>query len=216
MQPAAVEVGTASASAAQATPKRPATSRKRTRRVSNALDITAGAQAHENNDTCCSICALLNVVHTHLYNTGHTGLDDEIAPANKAVVDGCSHAFCLSCLRDWIRYKPERPLCPLCKRAIAGYTHGYDKLGRGASKPPKVQGAGTEDQPFELLDDDDAAGPSSQPPTTADIGEFCLEHTVVQPRSGIELAVMGGLPGEFHDLAVMFETLAANLLVCTW
>lgn len=49
---AVAEVG---ASSTRATPKRAAASRKRKQDAKH-LDITAGAQVHETNDTCCSIC----------------------------------------------------------------------------------------------------------------------------------------------------------------
>lgn len=158
---------------------------------------------------------------THSVHLTPPGLDDEIELTNKAVVDGCNHAFCLACLRDWIRYKPEQPLCPLCKRAIAGYTHGYGKLNHGASKRPRVEGAGTADQPFELLDDDDAPGPSSQP----DSGEFCVEHTVVQPQpnevtqqANIQLAILGLhqflSASDMHDLNEALDMRAQHL--CTY
>lgn len=147
------------------------------------------------------------------------------------MVDGCNHAFCLSCLRDWIRYKPEQPVCPLCKRAIAGYTHGYGKLSRSAAKRPKVQGAGSLEEPYELLDDDDAAGPSEPSPST---GEFCVEHTVVRPQprpppavgpQSIEMAILSlhhFLMGEELDAvmgigrmgpAIPFNTLMAQMMV---
>lgn len=138
--------------------------------------------------------------------TSRTGLEDEIQATAKAVVDGCKHTFCVKCLREWIEFKPEAPVCPLCKRAITGYTHGYGKLNARTKSNQQVQGAGTADEPFELLDDDDAAGPSaaagpstahpnqsSAAQSSADVDEFCLEHTEVRPRPPPRLpSFMGG------------------------
>ncbi len=118
------------------------------------------------------------------------GLEDEIQASAKAVVDGCKHTFCLKCIREWIEFKPEQPVCPLCKRAITGYTHGYGKLAQPSTT---MQGAGTADQPYEFVEWSQGAGASSteHPPDEQDRTagpsgsggeEFCVEHTEVRPR----------------------------------
>lgn len=58
---------------------------------------------------------------------------DKIALLETALVKGCKHAYCITCILQWASYK-EEPLCPQCKnsfeflnihRSLDGSVHRY-------------------------------------------------------------------------------------------
>ncbi|CAA2990054.1 RING U-box superfamily isoform 1 [Olea europaea subsp. europaea] len=79
----------------------------------------AGCETNNMNDTnhhgVCAICL------------------DKIALQETALVKGCEHAYCITCILQWASYK-EEPLCPQCRnpfeflnihRSLDGSVHHY-------------------------------------------------------------------------------------------
>lgn len=67
------------------------------------------------------------------------------AVTDAATVSGCSHAFCLACLRQWAASRPS-PACPLCKVAITVLCRGDGTEEALPSPPP----ATPDDAPADL------------------------------------------------------------------
>jgi hypothetical protein len=89
------------------------------------MDVTAHATA----DLGCIVC----------YET--------ITTANKAIIKGCSHEFCLSCIKNWTQTSLS---CPLCKQEFSVLQHTFTEIGECTeevlSLPVVVPVAGVEEQ----------------------------------------------------------------------
>lgn len=42
---------------------------------------------------------------------------------NATMLSGCYHVFCFNCILEWLRMKPE---CPLCKRSPKFFKHDFN------------------------------------------------------------------------------------------
>lgn len=84
-------------------------------------EVAVGAVATSSGDRVaadCGVCAICL---------------DRIALQETALVKGCDHAYCVTCILRWASYK-ENPLCPQCKhpfgflsvhRSLDGCLHDY-------------------------------------------------------------------------------------------
>jgi len=72
---------------------------------------------------------------------------ETITTANKAIVKGCVHEFCLSCIKNWTQTSLS---CPLCKQEFSVLQHSFQENGECTeevlSSPTVATVAGVEEQ----------------------------------------------------------------------
>lgn len=59
-------------------------------------------------------------------DTGCIVCYETITTANKAIIKGCSHEFCLTCIKNWTQ---TSILCPLCKQEFSILLHSFKEDG---------------------------------------------------------------------------------------
>jgi hypothetical protein len=72
---------------------------------------------------------------------------ETITPITKAVIKGCSHEFCLSCIKSWTQTSLN---CPLCKQPFSVLQHSFNADGTSTEEvlvTPAITDVAVEEQP---------------------------------------------------------------------
>jgi hypothetical protein len=71
---------------------------------------------------------------------------ENITATTKAVIKGCAHEFCLSCIKNWTQTSLN---CPLCKQPFSVLQHSFNADGTSTEEtlvPPAVAPVAVEEQ----------------------------------------------------------------------